>query len=160
MDGFPADRYGTIVTAHDFALHDKDIKRRLPCHNDYFTNDKFTNDNPVETRYLPRSRDLQEPPGYDPSIDLFGLYFEVLEILSRVHEFLRRTPMDVGSRESVYVWMSECNKIKRYLASWLENLPPAYGSIGFIELGEKAGYASREEHEICAWVMLHATYHA
>jgi len=152
---FLLDRLATIVTAHDFALNDKDIKRRLPCHNDH-----FANNNRVVTRFFKRSENLQEPPGHDPNTDAFALYFEVLEILSRVHEFLRRTPMDISACESVRIWVAEYNKINRYLASWWARLPPVYVSISSVESRDGIGYASSNHHEICGWVMLHATYHA
>lgn len=152
---FLLDRLATIVTAHDFALSDKDIKRRLPCRNDH-----FTNNNRVVTRSFKRSKHLQEPPGHDSNADAFALYLEVLEILARVHEFLRRTPMDISVPESVRTWVVEYDKINRYLASWWARLPPEYCSISSVESRDGVGYAPSNHHEICGWVMLHATYHA
>jgi len=152
---FLLDRLGTIVTAHDFALNDKDIKRRLPCRNDYFSNNIC-----VETRSFKRSRNLKEPPDYDPNTDAFALYFNVLEILSRVHEFLKRTPMDISVRESVQTWVAEYDKINRYLASWWASLPPEYGYSSSEESRDGVGNASNSHYDICGWVMLHATYHA
>jgi len=152
---FLLDRLATIVTAHDFALDDKAIKRRLPCHNDH-----FANNNRVVTRSFKRSKNLQEPPSHDPNTDAFALYFEVLEILSRVHKFLRRTPMDISASESVRVWETEYDKINRYLASWWARLPSMYVSISSVESRDGEEYASSSHHQICGWVMLHATYHA
>lgn len=151
---FLLDRLATIVTAHDFALDDRDIKRRLPCRNDH-----FVNNNRVVTRSFKRSKHLQEPPDHDPNTDAFALHLEVLEILARVHEFLRKTPMDISVHESVRTWMAEYNKINRYLASWWARLPPEYRSISSVDSGDGVGYAPSHHHEICGWVMLHATYH-
>ncbi len=126
---FLLDRLATIVTAHNFALNDKDIKRRLPCHNDH-----FANNNRVVTRTFKRSKNLQEPPSDDPNTDAFAFYFELLEILSRVHKFLRRTPMDISASESVRVWVTEYIKINGYLASWWTRLPSMYVSISSVEV--------------------------
>lgn len=151
---FLLDRLATIVTAHDFALNDKDIKRRLPCRNDH-----FANNNRVITRSFQRSKHLQEPPDHDSNADAFALYLEVLEILARVHEFLRRTPMDISVAESVRTWVVEYDKINRYLASWWARLPLEYCSTSSVESRDGMGYAPSNHREVCGWVMLHATYH-
>ena len=154
------DRYGTIVTAHDFALNDQCIKRRLPCRDD-----KFAENERVHTKCFQTSKDLKEPPSHDPNTDAFALYFEVLEILSRVHNFLRK-PMDISTRESVQIWVSEYHEINLYLTSWWERLPPEYGSIsGIMGCNAGTGYSAGNQREVpmvrheCDWVMLHATYH-
>jgi hypothetical protein len=143
------DRYATIATAFDFALDDKDIDRKLPCRDEYFTRNR-----PVETRWFASANDRREHAGHGQNVGSFGFYVEILGILSRIHLFLKR-PVDIGALSDVEEWQTTYRKLESELTSWEFNLPTEYAHENSSRLfqSSKANKAFQ-----CDWVMLHATY--
>lgn len=139
------DRYSTIATAFDFALNDKDIHRKLPCKDEFFVKDQ-----PVETKFF----DPQERSDYHvqrDNVGSFGLYMEIIGILSRIHLFLKR-PVDIGAIADVEEWQSTYKRLDNELTTWLYNLPKEY-TYDRLTCMPKSPRAVQY-----GWVMLHATY--
>ncbi|PYI20619.1 putative C6 transcription factor [Aspergillus japonicus CBS 114.51] len=143
------DRYSTIATAFDFALDDKDIDRKLPCKDEYFHKNQ-----PVETRWFRRTSDRAEYSSRAENVGTFGLYVEILGILSRIHTFLKR-PVDIGALSDVEEWQVMYRKLDSELTSWEFNLPAEYAYENSSRLFSGPKH-SRNLH--CDWVQLHATY--
>lgn len=142
------DRYSTIATAFDFALDDKDIDRRLPCKDEFFSKNQ-----PVETRSF-RRRDRTDYVIQSQHVGWYGFYVDLLGILSQIHIFLKR-PVDIGSLSDVEEWQSTYRKLDNELSSWEFNLPTEYA----LENASRLFNAARSSRAIhCGWVMLHATY--
>ncbi|KAJ5600100.1 hypothetical protein N7450_001167 [Penicillium hetheringtonii] len=144
------DRYSTIATAFNFALDDKDIDRKLPCKEEFFMKNQ-----PVETRrFHCSSDDRTDYLSHADNVGSFGLYIEILGILSRIHVFLKR-PVDIGSLSDVEEWQATYRKLDSELTSWEFNLPAeyAYENSSRLFSGSKQ---SRTLHS--DWVQLHATY--
>ncbi|RJE27336.1 C6 transcription factor [Aspergillus sclerotialis] len=143
------DRYSTIATAFDFALDDKDIDRRLPCKDDYFMKNQ-----PVETRWFHRSNDRAGYLDHAEYVGSFGLYVEILGILSRIHLFLKR-PVDIGVLSDVERWQATYRKLDSELTSWEFNLPAeyAYENSSRLFTGSK-----HNRGNYCDWVQLHVAY--
>ncbi|KAJ5497054.1 hypothetical protein N7463_009041 [Penicillium fimorum] len=143
------DRYSTLATAFNFALDDRDIDRKLPCKDDYFMKNQ-----PVETRWFQRSSDRADYLSKAENVGSFGLYVEILGILSRIHLFLKR-PVDIGALSDVENWQSTYRKLDSELTSWEFNLPAEYAYENSARLfsGSKHGRAPHSD-----WVQLHATY--
>lgn len=95
---FLLNRLTTIVTVYNFTLDNKTIKRQLFCYNNY-----FTNNNCIVTRFFKRFKNLQKLSSYNLNTDIFALYFEILKILLRVYEFLKRTSINISISESVQI---------------------------------------------------------
>ncbi|KAL5361621.1 fungal-specific transcription factor domain-containing protein [Aspergillus floccosus] len=143
------DRYSTIATAFDFALDDKDIDRRLPCKEEFFTKNQ-----PVETRWFHHSSDRADYLNRAENVGSFGLYVEILGILSRIHLFLKR-PVDIGVLSDVEEWQATYRKLDGELTSWEFGLPTEYAYENSSRLFNGSKH-SKSVH--CDWVMLHATY--
>ncbi|KAJ5356528.1 hypothetical protein N7517_011137 [Penicillium concentricum] len=143
------DRYSTLATAFNFALDDRDIDRKLPCKDDYFMKNQ-----PVETRWFQCSSDRADYLSKAENVGSFGLYVEILGILSRIHLFLKR-PVDIGALSDVEDWQSTYRKLDSELTSWEFNLPAeyAYENSSRLFSGSKHGRAPHSD-----WVQLHATY--
>jgi hypothetical protein len=143
------DRYSTIATAFNFALDDKDIDRKLPCKDEFFMKNQ-----PVETRRFRCSSDRTDYLSHADNVGSFGLYIEILGILSRVHVFLKR-PVDIGSLADVEEWQATYRKLDSELTSWEFNLPAeyAYENSSRLFSGPKQGRTLHSD-----WVQLHATY--
>ncbi|KAJ5508685.1 hypothetical protein N7527_010828 [Penicillium freii] len=143
------DRYSTLATAFNFALDDRDIDRKLPCKDDYFMKNQ-----PVETRWFQRSSDRADYLTKAENVGSFGLYIEILGILSRIHLFLKR-PVDIGALSDVAEWQATYRKLDSELTSWEFNLPAEYAYENSSRLfnGPKNGRALHSD-----WVQLHATY--
>jgi hypothetical protein len=143
------DRYSTLATAFNFALDDRDIDRKLPCKDDYFMKNQ-----PVETRWFQCSSDRADYLSKAENVGSFGLYVEILGILSRIHLFLKR-PVDIGALSDVEEWQSTYRKLDSELTSWEFNLPAeyAYENSSRLFSGSKNGRAPHSD-----WVQLHATY--
>lgn len=142
------DRYSTIATAFDFVVDDKDIDRKLPCRNEYFTRNQ-----PVETRWF-RGDNLQDRARDADNVGAFGFYIEILDVLSRIHAFLKK-PVDIGAVSDVEEWQETYRKLDSELRSWELNLPHdyAYEHSSRLIMNSKANKGFQ-----CDWVMLHATY--
>jgi hypothetical protein len=143
------DRYSTLATAFNFALDDRDIDRKLPCKDDYFMKNQ-----PVETRRFHYSSERADYLSHAENVGSFGLYVEILGILSRIHLFLKR-PVDIGALSDVEEWQATYRKLDSELTSWEFNLPAEYAYENSSRLfnGPKHGRALHSD-----WVQLHATY--
>ncbi|KAM0092267.1 hypothetical protein ACP6JD_004374 [Aspergillus fumigatus] len=143
------DRYSTIATAFDFALDDKDIDRKLPCKDEYFTKNE-----PVETRWFQHTSERPDYLNRAENVGSFGLYVEILGIFSRIHLFLKR-PVDIGSLSDVEEWQTTYRKLDNELTSWEFNLPPEYAYENSSRLFNGSKH-SKSLH--CDWVQLHSTF--
>ncbi|KAJ5752510.1 hypothetical protein N7520_009427 [Penicillium odoratum] len=143
------DRYSTLATAFNFALDDKDIDRKLPCKDEFFIKNEV-----VETRRFHYSGDRADYLSHANTVGSFGLYIEVLGILSRIHAFLKR-PVDIGSLSDVEEWQSTYRKLDSELTTWEFNLPAEYAYENSSRLfnGTKPNRTLHSD-----WVQLHATY--
>ncbi|KAE8152568.1 fungal-specific transcription factor domain-containing protein [Aspergillus avenaceus] len=143
------DRYSTIATAFDFALNDKDIDRKLPCKDEFFTKNQ-----PVETRWFHHTSDRADYLKGAEYVGYFGLYVEVLGILSRIHTFLKR-PVDIGALSDVEEWQATYRKLDSELTAWEFGLPTEYAYENSSRLfnGSKANKGVHSD-----WVQLHAIY--
>lgn len=143
------DRYSTIATAFNFALDDKDIDRKLPCKDEFFIKNQ-----PVETRWFNTSSERPNYQKHKENVGSFGLYMEILGILSRIHLFLKR-PVDIGSLSDVEEWQATYRKLDSELTSWEFNLPAeyAYENSSRLFTGAKSNRTLHSD-----WVQLHATY--
>ncbi|KKK24753.1 hypothetical protein ARAM_006049 [Aspergillus rambellii] len=142
------DRYSTIATAFDFALDDKDIDRKLPCKEEYFIKNQ-----PVETRWFQSSTDRADRLTRSENVGSFGLYVEILGILSRIHLFLKR-PVDIGALSDVEEWQAMYRKLDDELTTWEFSLPAEYA----YENASRAFNGSKQKGHHCDWVQLHAAY--
>ena len=143
------DRYSTIATTFSFALDDKDIDRKLPCKDKYFIKNQ-----PVETRRFDCSGDCADYLGCPQNVGAFGLYVEILAILSRIHQFLKRS-VNIESIPDVEEWQSMYWKIDNELASWKRNLPAEYA----YENSSRVASVTKQGQSLYSnWVQLHATY--
>ena len=140
------DRYATMPTAFDFALDEREMDRKLPCRDDLFARNQH-----VETRWFsPRApeRAIDRPE----NLGSFSFYIEVVGIISRIHQFLRK-PVDIASSNDVESWQSEYRNLNNEINDWKSNLPKEYGNMTRL-------FDSSAGNKIvnCGWVMLHATY--
>ncbi|CAL5868456.1 uncharacterized protein PFLUO_LOCUS2682 [Penicillium psychrofluorescens] len=143
------DRYSTLATAFNFALDDKDIDRKLPCKDEF-----FMKNHPVETRWFHYSGDRADYLSHADNVGSFGLYVEILGILSRVHTFLKR-PVDIGALSDVEEWQATYRKLDNELTTWEFNLPAEYAYENSSRLLNGSKH-SRGLHS--DWVQLHTTY--
>ena len=107
------DRYSTLATAFNFALDDRDIDRKLPCKDDFFMKNQ-----PVETRWFHCSSDRADYLSHAENVGSFGLYIEILGILSRIHLFLKR-PVDIGALSDVEEWQAKIGRASCRERVWL-----------------------------------------
>jgi hypothetical protein len=142
------DRYATIATAFDFALDEKDIDRKLPCKDEFFTRNQQ-----VETRWF-HPDDRADYINQPENVGSFGFYVEILGILSRIHMFLKN-PVDIGALSDVEAWQATYRKLDNELTTWEFNLPNEYAHENSSRLFN-TNKANKTVH--CGWVMLHATY--
>jgi hypothetical protein len=84
----------------------------------------------------------------------FSHYIEILGILSKIHQFLKK-PVDISALSDVEQWQAEYRTLDAKLASWKRDLPQEYGNMS------RVLYQSGNNNKVvnCGWVMLHATYH-
>lgn len=144
------DRYSTIATAFDFALDDKDIDRKLPCRDEFFARNQQ-----VETRWFRGGKARSDYTSHAENVGSFGFYVEILDILSRIHLFLKK-PVDIGSLSDVEEWQATYRKLDSELTSWEFNLPTEYAYENSSRLFHSSSKANKTFQ--CDWVMLHATY--
>ncbi|XMA07342.1 hypothetical protein WAI453_000133 [Rhynchosporium graminicola] len=141
------DRYATIATAFEFALDEKEIDRTLPCRDDLWNKNQ-----PVQTRYFRTSERTEYDVEKPENLGTFSYYIEILGILSRIHQFLKK-PVDISALSDVELWQGEYRELDNMLTSWKFDLPADYGNMA--KLFQPGGNKSIN----CGWVMLHATYH-
>jgi hypothetical protein len=142
------DRYSTIATGFEFALDDREIDRKLPCKEEFFAKNQ-----PVETRWF----EVQERTDYSVSrenIGSFGFYMEVLGILSRIHQFLKR-PVDIGAVPDVEQWQATYKRLDNELATWQYHLPKEYA---YDPSSQMFNLTKGNRNVHCGWIMLHAVY--
>lgn len=144
---FILDRYATITTAFDFALDEKEIDRKLPCRDDMFAKNQY-----VETKFFRSNEKAESGPERSDSLGSFSYYVEVVGILSRIHQFLKK-PVDIRALPDVEQWQTEYRHLDSALNSWKNNLPKEYGNMSRL-------FDSNASNKIvnCGWVMLQATY--
>lgn len=142
------DRYATVATAFEFALDEKEIDRQLPCRDEFFTRNAS-----VETRWFHTSTRTDYTLNRPENLGPFSYYVEILEILSRIHNFLKQ-PVDITSLSDVEKWQSEYRNLDSALEQWKYNLPSEYGSAAhvFSRLTPNKDLNS-------SLVMLHAAFH-
>lgn len=142
------DRYSTIATAFDFALDEREIDRKLPCKEEFFTRNQ-----PVETRWF-EVQERTDSVTLPENVGSFGLYMEVIGILSRIHLFLKR-PVDIGSLADVEQWQATYKKLDSELSTWECHLPKEYA----FDTSSRIFNISKNSRSVhCGWVMLHASY--
>ncbi|OBT66340.1 hypothetical protein VE03_04869 [Pseudogymnoascus sp. 23342-1-I1] len=142
------DRYATIATAFEFALDEKEIDRKLPCRDDLWNKNV-----PVETRWFHTHTHPEFSSAPPPeNLGAFSYYIEILGILSRIHQFLKK-PVDISALPDVEKWQGEYRELDNLLTSWKFDLPPDYGSMA------RLFQPGSSRTITCGWVMLHATYH-
>ncbi|KAF2968290.1 hypothetical protein GQX73_g5281 [Xylaria multiplex] len=145
------DRYATIATAFDFGLADKDIDRTLPCRDDLWIKNQK-----VDTRWFNAQEQSSDQPEHEinrpENLGAFSYYIEILGILSKIHQFLRR-PVDIGALNDVEQWQLQYKDLDNMLASWKFGLPGEYGNMA------KLFQPGCGKTLNAGWVMLHATYH-
>lgn len=116
------DRYATVATAFEFALHDKEIDRRLPCRDDLYIRNI-----PAETRWYRTSSRSDNSMDRPENLGSFSYYVEILGILSRIHIFLKK-PVDITSLSDVEKWQGEYRELDNAIEQWKYNLPADYGN--------------------------------
>jgi Fungal specific transcription factor domain len=139
------DRYTTVSTCSTFVFSDTDMDRRLPC-----TYDLFSRNQPVSTRWPHITQHLDSLPSQPEQLGSFSYHCEVLTILSRVHNFLRR-PLDLHSPSSLESWRSSYTTLDAELNAWLAGLPGEYGKISQLCHSDPGS-------KISNWIMLHAAF--
>jgi len=142
------DRYATVATAFEFALDEKEIDRRLPCRDDLFTRNA-----PVETRWFHTSSRSDYSMNRPENLGSFSYYVEILGILSRIHNFLKK-PVDITSLADVEKWQSEYRELDNAIEQWKYNLPPEYGNSAHVFSGP-----AMSKNLNSGLVMLHAAFH-
>ncbi|KFG81303.1 C6 transcription factor [Metarhizium anisopliae] len=144
------DRYATIATTtFDFMLEDFKMKRVLPCSYDLFSRNV-----PVETGSLRTTTDEQGWTGYmvnkPENLGSFSYHCEVIRIISRVHDFLKK-PVDVTSSAEMTAWRNAYRSLDSALDSWLQSLPSEYSKISALCHSDPAS-------RVANWFMLHSAY--
>jgi hypothetical protein len=142
------DRYATIATAFEFALNEKEIDRKLPCRDDLFAANKV-----LDTKWFRSTENNRYIAGMADNLGPFSYYCELLGILTRIHQFLKR-PVDISSPADVEVWQQNYRTLDSELNTWHFNLPDEFANLTrVIESGNNGRSAS------CQWIMLYAAYH-
>lgn len=144
------DRFATIATAFEFALDEKEIDRRLPCRDDLFSQNR-----PVETRWFHTSERTDYSLNNPENLGSFSHYCELLGIISRIHQFLKR-PVDIGALSDVEEWQRSYRDLDNELNSWKFNLPNDFGNISRLF---STGSMNTSRPVNCGWIMLHGTYY-
>ncbi|EME46026.1 hypothetical protein DOTSEDRAFT_147895 [Dothistroma septosporum NZE10] len=145
------DRYGTIATAFEFALDDKEIDRKLPCRDDLFARNQ-----PVDTRWF-QTTDGEEhflsEMNHPENLGSFSYYIEIVGILSQIHRFLKK-PVDISALSDVEQWQQEYRQLDSRLNAWKFSLPSEYGNMSRLFNPDGGNKVVN-----CIWIMLHITYH-
>jgi hypothetical protein len=142
------DRYATIATAFDFTLADREIDRRLPCREDYFSNNQA-----IEAKWFRRTERMDTGDDKPEYLGSFSYYIEVVGILSRIHQFLKK-PVDIGALSDVEDWQKEYRELDSELQSWKYGLPQEYSNMSRV-----FSPGSKNKVVNCGWIMLHATFY-
>ncbi|KAL7959269.1 hypothetical protein V8C34DRAFT_117146 [Trichoderma compactum] len=139
------DRYATLATPYKFILAEEEMKRFLPCGYD-----SRSSDIPVETRW-PKGFDttkLRLTVNAPENLGSFSYHCEVLEILSRVHNFPAKA-LGIYSIQDVRSWQSTFVALEGELSTRLRDLPAEYGQILVLCHSDPGA-------RIINWIMPHA----
>ncbi|KHN96570.1 C6 transcription factor [Metarhizium album ARSEF 1941] len=144
------DRYATIATTKfDFMLEEFKMKRLLPCSYDLFSRNV-----PVETGSLRTDADHPGSSGYTvnkpENLGSFSYHCQVLKIISKIHEFLKR-PVNVTSSAEMSAWRNAYRSLDSALDNWLQSLPSEYSRISALCHSDPAS-------RVANWFMLHSAY--
>lgn len=139
------DRYQTVSNCSSFVFSDSDMDRRLPT-----TYDLFSKNQPVQTRWPRIAHHPETSPDKPENLGSFSYHCEVLTILSRVHNFLKR-PVDIDSLNDFQQWRSMYQDLDSELNTWLHSLPGEYGKISQLCHSDPGS-------KISNWIMLHAAF--
>ncbi|ORY12389.1 C6 transcription factor-like protein [Clohesyomyces aquaticus] len=142
------DRYATIATAFEFAMDEKEVDRRLPCRDDLFSRNV-----PVETRWFRTTARSDYTMNRPENLGAFSYYVEILGILSRIHNFLKK-PVDITSLSDVEKWQGEYRELDSAIEQWKYNLPAEYGNSARVFPSPGVNKALNS-----GLVMLHAAFH-
>ena len=139
------DRYSAVSNCSSFVLEDADMDRRLPT-----TYDLFSKNQPVQTRWPRIAHHPETSPDKPEYLGSFSYHCEVLTILSRVHNFLKR-PVDIHSMSDFTSWRARYQDLDSELNTWLHSLPGEYGKISQLCHSDPGS-------KISNWIMLHAAF--
>lgn len=142
------DRYATVATAFEFALDEREIDRKLPCRDEFFNRNQV-----VETRWFKPAERTGYSPHKQENMGPFSYYVEVIGLLSRIHQFLKK-PVDISSMDDVGKWQSEYRQLDNSLNTWKYSLPPEYNNF----VHSLTGGNKTASSVYCGWIMLHAAY--
>jgi len=146
------DRYGTVSTAFDFALNDRDIVRMLPCRDQFWTRNEKKDTPWFKTGDRDAgSIDMKVGSGHT-NVGPFAHYVNVVGILSKIHEFLKQR-VDITAKPDVDRWAHRYKELDEMLSQWEKALPAEYGRIDVQSIQKTTKSA------IPMWVMLRATFH-
>ncbi|KAH6658149.1 fungal-specific transcription factor domain-containing protein [Truncatella angustata] len=144
------DRYVAMETSFDFALNDEQIRRRLPCHDEFWIKNHW-----VETKWFQARYSSETLPDHIPNqhenLGAFSYHVELFGILSEICRFLK-DPIDITFADSAERWQRRYEELDILLMSWQFSLPTEYRNIS-----EKHLEASDQPLD-CIWIMLQATY--
>lgn len=140
------DRYATVATAFDFALEEKDIDRRLPCRDEL-----FENNNLVATPWFRTTARRECGMDHPESLGPFSYYVEILGVLSRVHQFLKK-PVNITSLIEVGEWQRQYMELDGAIEAWKRAVPAVWGHNLITRRFDTQNLTS-------GVVMLHAAFH-
>ncbi len=143
------DRYATISTAFDFGLNEKEIDRRLPCDTA-----SFEAEHPVESSWFSPLGQSNYAERHTENLGSFAYYCELLGIISRIHQFLKR-PVDIGSAIEVAQWQKSYRDLNDELTTWRMSLPEWTSESAVFQSSPEL---MNKRIDSC-WIMLHATRH-
>jgi Fungal specific transcription factor domain len=143
------DRYATISAAFDFGLNEKEIDRRLPCDNDLFEANV-----PAETSWFSPEGRLSYAEYRTENLGSFAFYCELLGIISRIHQFLKK-PVDIGSAADVAHWQKSYRNLDDELTSWRMSLPEDTSETFLFQ----SSPGSMNKRINSCWIMLDVTCH-
>ncbi|QIW99096.1 hypothetical protein AMS68_004614 [Peltaster fructicola] len=118
------DRLTTLATAFDFSISDKDIERMLPCRDDLMSANQAPDTGWFQRTESSGAKDMTRLQ----NVGALGHYIELLDILSRIHRFLKTT-VDISALPEVEQWQKQYLMLDSGLSSWRHALPSEYGNI-------------------------------
>ena len=107
----------------------------------------------VDTKWFQSTESNRYTAGMADNLGPFSYYCELLGILTRIHQFLKR-PVDISSLADVEIWQQNYRNLDSELNTWHFNLPDDFANLARIM---KSGGSARSTS--CQWIMLYAAYH-
>ncbi|KAK5171169.1 uncharacterized protein LTR77_004313 [Saxophila tyrrhenica] len=141
------DRYTTVATAFEFCLNEKEIDRKLPCHEELWERNE-----PTDTKWFRLSGQPKGPTSKPTNLGSFSYYVEIIGILSQIHQFLKK-PVDISALPDIERWQQEYRTLDSRLSDWKFSLPDEYGNMGRIYVLD-----ARKQTADSMWIMLQITY--